>query len=122
MKAVDESARPEVVVTLLPPDTVTTGLTKIEYATDEVAPAESVTTIVFEYVPAFTPLATVMTPELSLIAIPESEVEKLNFKVPVPPEGVIDGPVNEYPLVVTMLLGAVKVIPVATLTVTTSTL
>jgi hypothetical protein len=30
VKAVDESARPEVVVTLLPPETVTTGLTKIE--------------------------------------------------------------------------------------------
>ncbi|CAB4957332.1 unannotated protein [freshwater metagenome] len=30
VKAVDESARPAVVVTLLPPETVTTGLTKIE--------------------------------------------------------------------------------------------
>ncbi|CAB4957342.1 unannotated protein [freshwater metagenome] len=72
--------------------------------------------------PALTPLATVITPELSFIAIPESEVEKLNFKVPVPPEGVMEDPVNEYPLVVAMLLGAVNVIPVATLTVTTSTL
>ena len=94
LNAVDNSERPAVVVMLLPPETVTRGLTRIEYDANAVAPAESVTTIVFEYIPAATPPLTVMTPVLELIAIPESLLANEKLKVPVPPAALIDGPVN----------------------------